>query len=359
MSSFDHNPGFDLDPSKNPVGIHGVEFVEYSSPEPAFLTKLFERMGFRSVSRVHGKNIQLFRQGEMSFILNCEPQTFASQFCQSHGPSICSVGFGVKDAEFAHRTAIQRGARPYDGDHNQRGATPFPAVYGIGDSLIFFMDSKNKQKLYSEIFTVPQGEMHHRGVGLKGVDHFTNNVPQGDLQKWCDFYETVFAFYEARKFDIKGKQTGLFSKVMRSPCGTFSIPINEPTDSKSQIQEYLDEYKGSGIQHLALLCEDIVETLETMKSSQIQFLSPPPHTYYAALRERLPNVAEDLSELEKNAVLVDGDHEGYLLQIFTKNVIGPIFYEIIQRKNHFGFGEGNFQALFDAIEQDQRERGYL
>lgn len=344
---------------QNPVGINGIEFVEYSGPDQAFFKSLFERMAFKAVASVHGKNIQLYRQGQMSFILNCEPQTFASEFTQMHGPSICSVGFRVADAEQAFKVAVERGGKPYQGSDTAKGSTPYPAIYGIGDSLIFFMDNKNTKHLYENVFNTKPEELVHRGVGLSIVDHFTNNVPKGDLQKWCDFYEKVFNFREVRKFDIKGKQTGLFSKVMRSPCSSFSVPINEPTDGKSQIQEYLDEYKGSGIQHLALLCDDIIKTLETMKSSQIQFLSPPPKSYYANLKNRLPNVIEDVGRLESNAVLVDGDHDGYLLQIFTKNVIGPIFYEIIQRKNHLGFGEGNFQALFDAIEQDQRERGYL
>lgn len=347
--------------TQNPIGLNGIEFVEYSGPDKIFLTGLFEKLGFKSVATAHGKNIQLFRQGQMSFILNCEPQTFASEFSQKHGPSICSVGFRVGDAEAAFKAAIQRGARPYEGSPQQKGATPFLAIYGIGDSLVYFIDAKNAHSLYQEIFHVSEVELAHTGYGLSIVDHFTNNVPRGEMQKWCDFYASVFNFREVRYFDIKGKQTGLFSKVMRSPCGLFSIPINEPTEEagKSQIQEYLDEYKGSGIQHVALLCEDIMKTLETMKESHIQFLNPPPKSYYANLKNRLPNVMEDVDRLEDNAVLVDGDHDGYLLQIFTKNVIGPIFYEIIQRKNHFGFGEGNFQALFDAIEQDQRDRGYL
>ncbi len=278
---------------------------------------------------------------------------------EAHGPSICSTGFMVLDAEKAFATAVERGAKPYKGTDAEKGATPFKAVYGIGDSLIYFVDEKIHQKLYNEVFSIAEADKKPKGVGLLDVDHFTNNVPRGEMQKWCDFYINVFNFRETRYFNIKGNATGLESKVMRSPCGKFSVPINEPTDKKSQIQEYLDEYKGSGIQHLALTTDDIVKTLESMKTSNVQFLSPPPNSYYGMLKERLPNVSEDLGRLEKNAILVDGDHDGYLLQIFTKNIIGPIFYELIQRKNHSGFGEGNFQALFDAIERDQRERGYL
>ena len=344
---------------QNPVGINGVDFIEYSGLEAKNLETLFTRMGFREISTTNDKNIKLFRQGKINFILNLEPNTFAINFAKAHGPSICSTGWTVVDAEHAFKTAVARGARPYTGTDAQKGATPFPAVYGIGDSLVYFVDAKNKAKLYNETFTIKDSDQAPVGNGLLEVDHFTNNVPKGEMKKWCDFYEAVFNFRETRHFDIKGKTTGLVSKVMRSPCGKFSVPINEPGEGKNQIQEYLDEYKGSGIQHLALTTGDIIQTLETMKSSQVEFLSSPPKTYYAMMKERLPNVIEDVQRLEHNAILVDGDEEGYLLQIFTKNVIGPIFYELIQRKNHFGFGEGNFQALFDAIERDQAERGYL
>ncbi|MCB0370498.1 MAG: 4-hydroxyphenylpyruvate dioxygenase, partial [Bdellovibrionales bacterium] len=226
-------------------------------------------------------------------------------------------------------------------------------------SLIYFYDDNNKNLIYQELFRLSFPLSEPKGFGMINIDHFTNNVPKGEMQKWCDFYEKTFNFKDVRYFDIKGQKTGLQSRVMRSPCGTFSIPINEPTEGKSQIQEYLEEYKGSGIQHLALLTNDIVHTLESSKSQNLEYLTPPPNTYYEMLKDRLPIVKEDVNQLQQNAILVDGDPEGYLLQIFTKNVIGPIFYEIIQRKNHFGFGEGNFQALFDAIERDQELRGYL
>ncbi len=344
---------------QNPIGINGVDFIEYTGPEAKTFEVLFARMGFRKVSTALEKNIELFRQGRINFILNQEPETFAAEFSKQHGPSICSTGWTVVDSEHALKTAVSRGARAYTGTELKKGATLFPAVYGIGDSLIYFVDAKNHQKLYHEVFKIKEEDNAPPGNGLIEVDHFTNNVPKGEMQKWCDFYEKVFNFRETRYFDIKGKSTGLISKVMRSPCGKFSIPINEPGEGKNQIQEYLDQYKGSGIQHLAMTTADIIETLETMKSSQIEFLSPPPNTYYTMMKQRLPHVIEDLTRLEDNAILVDGDEEGYLLQIFTKNIIGPIFFELIQRKNHFGFGEGNFQALFDAIERDQQERGYL
>lgn len=344
---------------KNPCGLNGVDFIEYSGPQAAFFETLFKNLCFQEIGQMHGRNIKLFRQGSINFILNCEPQTFATEFAQQHGPSISSTGFIFENAKQAYEIALSRGARPYEGDDHHRAATPFPAIYGIGDSLIYFMDEENIKHLYSNIFQVSQADLAPVGAGLLEVDHFTNNVPVGEMQKWCDFYQNIFNFHEARYFNIQGAQTGLFSKVMRSPCSKFSVPINEPHGEKSQIQEYLEEYKGSGIQHLALITDNILETLDILKRNDIQFLTPPPKAYYEMLKDRLPQVSEDIHKLEDSAILVDGDPEGYLLQIFTKNAIGPIFFEVIQRKNHFGFGEGNFQALFDSIERDQKERGYL
>lgn len=342
----------------NPIGLNGTDFIEFSGDQEKMETT-FKRMAFKEVSSIPGKKIKLFRQGRVNFILNNEPGTFAVEFAKAHGPCASATGFKVHDAEKAFKAVVERGAKPYTGTDAQKGCLPFPAVYGIGDSLIYFMDDKNLMKLYTEIFKIAPQDMAPAGVGLIEIDHFTNNVPKGEMDKWCDFYTKIFGFRETRYFDIRGKKTGLLSKVMRSPCGKFSVPINEPAENKSQIQEYLDEYKGSGIQHIAMTTTDIVKTLESMKSSQVEFLTPPPHTYYEMLNDRVPGVTEDIARLEKNAILVDGDEEGYLLQIFTKNMIGPIFYELIQRKNHSGFGDGNFQALFDAMERDQQERGVL
>lgn len=344
---------------QNPIGLHGVDFIEYSGADAAHFEKLFTKMGFVQLAQIENKNIKLFRQGDINFILNCEPNTFAASFAKAHGPAATATGFRVADATQAFNSAVKRGARPYDGSQESRGATPYLAIYGIGDSLIYFIDEANQKDLYKNQFKLASMENYPVGLGLRYIDHFTNNVPKGEMQKWCDFYDKVLAFKEARYFDIKGKSTGLISKVMKSPCGRFSVPINEPSDGKSQIQEYLDEYKGSGIQHIALTTNDIIQTLEQLKNNQVEFLNPPPDTYYKLLQDRLPQVNEDIERLRRNAILVDGDSSGYLLQIFSKNVIGPIFYEVIQRKGHQGFGEGNFQALFDAIEADQRARGYL
>jgi 4-hydroxyphenylpyruvate dioxygenase len=344
---------------QNPIGLYGVDFLEYAGTDALYFENLFRKLGFAEIGKIANRDIRLFRQGDINFILNTEPDTFAWSFAKAHGPSVCATGFRVANATRAFEAAVKRGARPYDGAKEARGASPYLAIYGIGDSLIYFMDQAHHDDLYENQFNVKDNKTYPEGLGLQIVDHFTNNVPKGEMQKWCDFYSQVFNFKEARYFDIKGKSTGLISKVMRSPCSLFSVPINEPSDTKSQIQEYLDEYKGSGIQHIAMTTHEIIPVLEKLKENQVEFLASPPKTYYDMLKERLPQVSEDIARLQKNAILVDGDAHGYLLQIFSKNVIGPVFYEVIQRKGHDGFGDGNFQALFDAIEADQRERGYI
>lgn len=343
----------------NPVGILGVEFIEYTGPQSFDFQKLFKKFGFVETAKSENKSVSLCQQGKIKFIINGEKSSFAQKFSELHGPGISSTGFKVQDAEYAFKTAVARGAKAFDPNGAVKPLWAFPAVYGIGDSLVYFVDEAGANRFYEKIFGVNGQMLEPKGLGLTQVDHFTNNVPKGEMQKWCDFYTNIFGFKEIRYFDIRGKTTGLISKQMRSPCGTFSIPINEPTDSKSQIQEYLDEYKGSGIQHIALITSNIINSINEIKKNDIDFLTPPPKTYYDMLKDRLPNVREEVSQLESNAILADGDHDGYLLQIFTKNMIGPIFFEVIQRENHFGFGDGNFQALFDAMERDQQLRGYL
>ncbi|AGH96467.1 4-hydroxyphenylpyruvate dioxygenase [Pseudobdellovibrio exovorus] len=345
---------------QNPIGLYGVDFIEYAGSDAAHFQKLFTKLGFTELAKIENKEIRLYRQGDINFIINCEPDTFATDFAKLHGPSVSSTGFRVENATRAFEEAVKRGARPYDGSQSARGATPYLAIYGIGDSLVYFIDETTHNDLYEKQFKVANNATNHPvGLGLEIVDHFTNNVPVGEMKKWADFYENIFNFHEAKYFDIKGKATGLLSKAMRSPCGLFSVPINEPKDAKSQIQEYLNEYKGSGIQHIAMTTQQVIPTLERLRAQGIEFLAAPPDTYYGMLKDRLPQVSEDIDKLKGQAILVDGDQHGYLLQIFTKNVIGPVFYEVIQRKGHDGFGDGNFQALFDAIEADQRARGYL
>ncbi len=342
----------------NPIGLDGFEFIEFCGPKPALFVDLFTRFGFSQVAKHNERKLSLFRQNDVNFLLNEEPGTFSEEFYKAHGPCISATGFRVKDAKHAFAETVKRGAKPYTSSARSKVFGDFPAIYGIGDSLIYFIDKYGSRgNIYDSEFKFT-GEKTPKGFNFLIVDHLTNNVPRGEMQKWCDFYTNVFNFSERRYFDIKGAATGLISKVMRSPDGKICIPINEPTDDKSQIQEYLDEYKGSGIQHLALLTPDILPTMHELKAQKIQFLDTPDY-YYKYIHERLPQVSESVKALHDLRILVDGDDKGYLLQIFTKNIIGPIFFEVIQRKGHDGFGEGNFQALFDAIERDQRERGFL
>ena len=349
----------------NPLGLDGIEFIEFSSANVSILETLMNRLEMKEVAQHKTKALRLFRQNDINFVINSEPASFATNFAKAHGPCASATGFRVEDAAEAFELAVQRGAKPYTNEKGKAGWAGLPAIYGIGDSLVYFVDRYNDRgDVANSIYTEGDwnwltSERRPVGKGMKVIDHMTNNVPAGEMQKWCDFYTKVFGFQEKRYFDIKGKTTGLFSKVMKSPCGKFSIPINEPQDPKSQIQEYLNEYKGSGIQHIALLTGNIEEGVGGLMKNGIDFLSPPPETYYRKLPSRVPNVREPIPGLQKLGILVDGDEKGYLLQIFTKNQVGPIFVEIIQRAGHEGFGDGNFQALFDAMEEDQRQRGVI
>lgn len=343
----------------NPLNLDGLEFIEFAASDERVLEKMMDSLGMKLVARHKSKPLRLYRQNDVNFVINSDPESFAAQFKKSHGPSASATGFRVANAKEAYVQAIERGAKPYGDENMKSGWTGLPAIYGIGDSLVYFVDKYgDRGEIYDDWNWLTED---HRpiGKGLKIIDHMTNNVPKGEMQKWCDFYTNIFGFQERRYFDIKGKSTGLLSKVMKSPCNKFSIPINEPSDSKSQIQEYLDEYKGSGIQHIALLTNDIVGSVDSLMRDGIDFLAAPVDSYYKAIPTRLPNMREDIPPLQKLGILADGDDKGYLLQIFTKNQVGPIFIEIIQRKGHDGFGDGNFQALFDAMEEDQRQRGVL
>lgn len=342
----------------NPLALDGLEFIEFATQDVPAMEQMFFKFGFQKIGVHKRKAVTLYRQNMVNFVINNEPGTFAAKFAKQHGPSICATGFRVKSAPRAVDLATQRGARPIE-TKGDGASHSFPAIYGIGDSAVYFVDRYRAPVHFDDDFRYLQPERYPKGKGLTVIDHLTNNVPKGEMQKWCDFYKNIFNFHEVRKFDIKGETTGLTSKVMRSPCNKITIPINEPTEGKSQIQEYLDEYHGSGIQHLAMITGDILKTVGQLKESGIEFLDAPPETYYEAIHGRVANVKEDMTDVRGKAVLIDGDQEGYLLQIFTKNLVGPIFFEIIQRKGHTGFGEGNFQALFDAIERDQRKRGYL
>jgi 4-hydroxyphenylpyruvate dioxygenase len=342
----------------NPMGTDGFEFVEYTAPETEQLRTLFERMGFPIVARHRSKNVTLHRQGDVNFVINAEPGSFGQRFAQQHGPSACAMGFRVKDAAKAFKRAVDLGATPVS---NPVGPMELniPAIEGIGGSIIYLVDRYGDRTIYDVDFVpVPQtGSM--RSTGLQVIDHLTHNVKRGNMDTWAGFYEELFNFRQIRYFDIEGRKTGLFSKAMTSPCGKIRIPINESQDDKSQIEEYLREYHGEGIQHIALSTEDIYSTVDALRANGITFQDSP-DTYYEGVDARVKGHQEDLAELQKRRILIDGtDREGILLQIFTTNVIGPIFFEIIQRKGNEGFGEGNFRALFESIELDQERRGVI
>ncbi len=345
----------------NPLGTDGFEFVEYTSPNTAELAELFERLGFSAVARHRSKHVTLYRQGDINFILNAEPDSQAERFSGVHGPSANAIAFRVKDAAEALHTLVAGGATPIES-----GAGPMelriPAIEGIGGSLIYLVDRYGDQTIYDVDFRpIPGVDPRPPGVGLTYVDHLTHNVERGNMSKWAGFYEDHFNFKEIRYFDIEGKLTGLRFQAMTSPCGKIRIPINESSDDQSQIAEYLKDHNGEGIQHIALGTNDIFATVKALRANGLQFMGTP-DTYYDLLEERVPGHGEDVDQLRDLQVLLDGapsDGQGLLLQIFSDTVIGPIFFEIIQRKGNEGFGEGNFKALFESIELDQLRRGVL
>jgi 4-hydroxyphenylpyruvate dioxygenase len=342
----------------NPTGTDGFEFVEYTAPDPELLRTLFARMGFPVVARHRSKNVTLHRQGDINFIINAEPDSFGQRFAQHHGPSACAMAFRVKDAAFAFKRAVELGATPVA---NPVGPMELniPAIEGIGGSLIYLVDRYGDRTIYDVDFTPIDSSARSHAAGLTVVDHLTHNVHRGRMDHWAAFYERLFGFREIRYFDIEGRKTGLLSRAMMSPCGKIRIPINESQDDKSQIEEYLREYRGEGIQHIALGTNDIYATVDALRGDGVEFQDTP-DTYYEAVDARVQGHRESLDELKRRRILIDGGGaEGVLLQIFTKNVIGPIFFEIIQRKGNQGFGEGNFRALFESIELDQERRGVI
>jgi len=343
----------------NPIGTDGFEFVEYTAPDVAELSALFQRMGFRAVARHRSKDVTLFRQGEVNFVVNAEPDSHGSRFAREHGPSACAMAFRVKDAPKAYAKLIERGATPF---HNQVGPMELniPAIEGIGGSVIYLVDRYGERSIYDVDFvaTEPTKGLAHEGAGLTAIDHVTHNVFRGNMDTWAGFYEKLFNFREIRYFDIEGKLTGLKSRAMTSPDGAIRIPINESSDDKSQIEEYLNAYHGEGIQHIALATENIYAAVETLAAQGAHFQDTP-DTYYERLDNRIKGHGEDATRLKRDRILMDGEKGNLLLQIFTQNAIGPIFFEIIQRKGNQGFGEGNFKALFESIEADQIKRGVL
>ncbi len=354
----------------NPMGTDGFEFVEYAGPDPKALGAQFESMGFKAIAKHRHKDVILFRQGEVSFIVNAEPGSFGQSFARVHGPSVCAIAFRVRDAAAAYRRALGLGAWGVD-PHPGPMELAIPAIKGIGDSLIYLVDrypaNARGRTIYDvDFLPLPGYEAFWAGqapppagAGLAQVDHLTHNVHRGRMQEWVDFYRRLFNFREIRHFDIEGQHTGLKSKALTSPCGRIRIPINESADDRSQIEEYLAAYRGEGIQHIALGTTDIYATVDRLSALGVKFLDTP-DPYYELLDKRLPAHGEPLQALRERRILVDGGPDGgRLLQIFTEPVVGPIFFEVIQRKGDEGFGEGNFKALFESMELDQIRRGAL
>ena len=357
-------------PWENPMGTEGFEFIEYAAPDPAAMAGVFERMGFRAIARHRHKEVTLYRQGEINFVLNADPESFAQRFARLHGPSVCAIAFRVQDAASAYRRASSLGAWGF-ANHAGPGELNIPAIKGVGDSLIYFVDrwrGKNGAKpgdignigFYDVDFEPLEGAtLDPAGHGLRYIDHLTHNVHRGRMKEWVEFYERIFNFREIRYFDIEGQVTGVKSRALTSPCGRIRIPINEEGNEKpGQISEYLDTYHGEGIQHIAMGARDLVATVDALRASGVKLLDTP-DTYYELIEKRIPGHGENVAALKERKILIDGRPGELLLQIFSENQLGPIFFEFIQRKGDEGFGEGNFKALFESIELDQMRRGVL
>ena len=346
---------------ENPFGLDGFEFVEFTSPDPEALARLFIAMGFSHLGNHRSKNVRHYGQGDINFILNMDQKGQAAQFRDAHGPSANAMAFRVKDAKQAFALAVERGAIPVD---CPRGPSELdiPAIEGIGGSHLYLVDRYGAEQIYDVDFEpVPGATRDGNEAGLHTLDHLTHNVNRGRMDHWAGFYERIFNFRQIRYFDIEGKQTALLSRAMTAPDDKIRIPLNESQDEHSQIEEFLREYKGEGIQHIALATDDIFATVDQLRENGIRFQDSP-DTYFDLIDERLPGHGHDVAEMRKRRILIDGSPEtgeGLLLQIFTENMVGPIFFEIIQRKGNEGFGEGNFKALFESIELDQIRRGVL
>ncbi|MEM8687146.1 MAG: 4-hydroxyphenylpyruvate dioxygenase [Pseudomonadota bacterium] len=366
MGPFPHDAPRATISENNPAGTDGFEFVEYAHPEPEALGALFEQMGFQAVARHRSKNVTLYRQGDVNYVVNAEPGSFAQEFARQHGPCACAMAWRVADAEKAYQRALSLGAKPAKTSVGP-GELDIPAIEGIGGSHIYFVDRyADHGSIYDVDFDwIGERDPKPVGAGLYYIDHLTHNVHRGRMDHWTGFYKQLFNFTQIRFFDIEGRHTGLFSRALTSPCGKIRIPINESADEHSQIEEYLKEYKGEGIQHIACGVHDIYQTVEDLKADGLEFMPAPPDVYYEKVDARLPGHGEPLERMRQNGILVDGEGvvDGgltkVLLQIFSKTVIGPIFFEFIQRKGDDGFGEGNFRALFESIEEDQIRRGVL
>ncbi len=353
----------DAMPFDNPLGTDGFEFVEFTTADPDRLKRLFEAMGFTAVARHRSKNVLRLRQGDINLILNMEPTGQPAAFRAAHGPSANAMAFRVKDAALALKLALERGAKEVRGPVGPM-ELDIPAIEGIGGSRLYLVDRYGAQEIYDVDFTPIEGAdaaAEGNELGLLYLDHLTHNVRRGQMEAWATFYGRIFNFGEIRHFDIEGQHTGLLSKAMTSPCGKIRIPLNESRDDTSQVEEFLKDYGGEGIQHLAFGARDIFAAVEGMRARGVAFQDTP-DAYYARLDARVPGHGVDLARLRADRILVDGapnEGEGLLLQIFTESMVGPIFFELIERRGNEGFGEGNFRALFESIEADQVRRGVL
>lgn len=364
MGPFPHDAAVAEISKSNPAGTDGFEFVEFSHTDPKVLDKLFRQMGFCIVAKHKTKNIMLYRQGDINYILNAEKSGHAADFVKDHGPCAPAMAWRVVDADHALKRAVELGATEYTGEGKVIDA---PAVIGIGGSLLYFVDTYGeKGSCYNADYNwLDKANPNPTGFGFYYLDHLTHNVIRGNMDTWYKFYAETFNFKEIRFFDIKGKQTGLTSRALTSPCGKIRIPINESADANSQIEEYLREYKGEGIQHIAIATQDIYQGTDAISAAGMEFMPAPPDTYYDMSSKRVTGHSEPLDHMKKHGILIDGEgvlgggETKILLQIFSKTVIGPIFFEFIQRKGDDGFGEGNFKALFESIEEDQVRRGVL
>ena len=348
----------------NPMGLDGFEFVEYAASERGILEPVFEIMGFSHIASHRSKDVDLWRQGGINFVVNYEKNSPAAYYAEEHGPSACGMAFRVKDATKAYTRALELGAQPIDIPAGPM-ELKLPAIRGIGGAILYLIDRYEEgSAIYDIDFEYLEGvDRHPEGCGFHLIDHLTHNVYRGRMAYWADYYEKLFNFREIRYFDIKGEYTGLTSRAMTAPDGKIRIPLNEEAGGQGQIEEYLMAYNGEGIQHIAFACDDLPACWDRLKAKGLKFMTPPPDTYYDMLDERLPGHGEPIDELKPRGILLDGSTENddprLLLQIFSETLIGPIFFEFIERKRDDGFGEGNFQALFESIERDQLARGVL
>ncbi len=361
MGPFPHDAPRATITAENPAGTDGFEFVEFAHPDPQVLRDLFAKMGYIHTATHKAKAVELWQQGDITYVINADPDSFAARFVQEHGPCAPSMAWRVVDAQHAFEHAVAKGAEPYEGADK---TVDWPAIKGIGGSLIYFTDQYWDSSPYNAEFDWVH-DAHPAGVGFYYLDHLTHNVHKGNMDVWFDFYGDLFNFREIRFFDIEGKFTGLLSRALTSPCGRIRIPINEDRGEKGQIVEYLKRYNGEGIQHIAVGAQNIYAATDQIAENGIKFMPAPPDAYYDLSKTRVVGHQEPLERMRKHGVLIDGEgvlgggETRILLQIFSKTVIGPIFFEFIERKGDDGFGEGNFKALFESIEADQIARGVL